>query len=314
MSFTVSEIANGERLDKHLADEIPDLSRSYIKKIITEGLVLVDGVGCRPSRHLTTGEVIEVSIPQIETQKIEPEDISIDVVYEDDSLLVIDKPQGLVVHPGAGNKSGTLIAALLFRGVPLSRCGPEDRPGIVHRIDKDTSGLIVVAKTDLAHENLSQQFRAHTTERIYIGICWGRLNLDSGVIDAPLSRHPKNRKKITASQSTGKEAITEFTVLERFSNLTYAEFRLKTGRTHQIRVHLAHIGHPICGDRTYGSMKAGKLLTNQKMKRAVLGLKRQALHARVLGFVHPTTGEDIRFTSDIPEDIEGLLEVLRSEG
>lgn len=313
-SFTVSEDADGKRLDKYLADELSDLSRSFIKNIINDKNVLVGGKECRPSRRLSVAEKIEVSIPPYEPQAIEPEDIGIDIVYEDDNLLVVDKPPGLVVHPGAGNKSGTLISALLFKGIPLSGLGPEDRPGIVHRLDRDTSGLLVVAKTDIAHGSLSEQFRAHTTERIYVGVCWGRIGVDTGKIEAPLKRHPVDRKKITASKGSGRRAVTEFTVLERFSQMTYAEFRLRTGRTHQIRVHSAHIGHPICGDKTYGSNKAAKTLSSPILKRAVVDLTRQALHARVLGFIHPVTSENMRFVSAVPEDIESILGVLRSEG
>jgi len=313
-TLKVSEDADGRRLDKYLADELDDLSRSLIKKIIEDKNVNVDGKGCRPSKRLSAGEEIEVSIPPNEAKAIEPEDIDIDIVYEDDDLVVVDKPPGLVVHPGAGKNRGTLVSALLFKGIPLSQCGPEDRPGIVHRLDKDTSGILVVAKTDVAHEGLSAQFRAHTTERIYVGVCWGRINVDSGRIEAFLTRHPKDRKRITASRDTGRRAVTEYKVVERFSQMTCVELRPKTGRTHQIRVHMAHMGHPVCGDRTYGSMKAAKTLSSPSLKKAVLALKRQALHAKVLGFDHPVTGEKMSFRSSVPGDIEELLKVLRSDG
>ncbi|MBN1573457.1 MAG: RluA family pseudouridine synthase [Deltaproteobacteria bacterium] len=315
-TLEVSEEADGLRLDKYLANELQlsDLSRSQIKKIIEDKNILVNGKSCRPSRRLSVGEKIEVTVPPFEAKAIEPEDIDIDIVYEDDDLVVIDKPPGLVVHPGAGKDRGTLISALLFREIPLSRCGPEDRPGIVHRLDKDTSGLIVVAKTDAAHDGLSAQFKAHTTERIYVSLCWGRIGVDNGIIEAPLARHPKDRKRITASRGSGRRAVTEYRVVERFSQITLVELMPKTGRTHQIRVHLAYIGHPVCGDTTYGSMKAARSLSSPMLKKAVLALKRQALHAKVLGFVHPITGERMRFTSDVPADIEEFLKVLRSDG
>ncbi len=258
-------------------------------------------------------EKIDVTIPETEHRDIEPEEIPIDVIYEDEHLLVVDKPAGMVVHPGAGRASGTLVSSLLFMGIDLSTVGGSDRPGIVHRLDKDTSGLIVVAKDDRAHVGLSLQFKAHKTERVYLGVSWGRITEDRGRIDAPLGRHARDRKRITTNPVVGKEAVTEFEVMERFPNMTFARFMPQTGRTHQIRVHMAHRGHPIVGDTTYGSVKAAKNIKDKIIRKAVLGMKRQALHASILGFVHPITEDFMRFESPLPNDIKSLLEVIRGE-
>jgi 23S rRNA pseudouridine1911/1915/1917 synthase len=292
---------------------IPHISRSHLKKLINDGFVLVDGKEGRPGGRVVEKEQIDVTIPKVEHREIEPEEIPIDVVYEDEYLLVVEKPAGMVVHPGAGRASGTLVSALLFRGIDLSSVGGRDRPGIVHRLDKDTSGLIVVAKNDNAHVGLSLQFKVHKTERVYLGVCWGRIGEDRGRIDAPLGRHARDRKRITTNPAVGKEAVTEFEVIERFSNMTFAKFIPQTGRTHQIRVHMAHRGHPIVADKTYGSSKAAKNIKDTIIRKAVLGMKRQALHASILGFIHPVTEDPMRFESPLPNDIKSLLEVIRGE-
>lgn len=292
---------------------ITHLSRSHLKKLIKDGFVFVDGKEGRPGGRVVAKNQIDVTIPKTEHRDIEPEEIPIDILYEDEYLLVVDKPAGIVVHPGAGRASGTLVSALLFRGIDLSSVGESDRPGIVHRLDKDTSGLIVVAKKNRAHVGLSLQFKAHKTERVYLGFCWGRITEDKGRIDAPVGRHAKDRKRITTNPVVGKEAVTEFEVIERFPNMTFAKFIPQTGRTHQIRVHMAHRGHPIVGDRTYGSSKAAKNIKDKIIRKAFLGMKRQALHASILGFIHPITEEPMRFESPLPKDIESLLEVIRGE-
>lgn len=244
---------------------------------------------------------------------IEPEDIGISIVFEDDHLAVIDKQAGISVHPGAGRVSGTLVSALLFRGTPLSEKAGPDRPGIVHRLDKDTSGLIVVAKNDRAYDGLKAQFGAHTISRLYKGICWGNIGTDGGTIETLIARHGRQRTRMTTRTGVGRQAITEYYVMERFAVMTYVQFRLKTGRTHQIRVHMASRGHPIVGDRTYGSMRPARGLTDGRLVDALSALQRQALHAACLGFVHPVTGKSVRFESELPPDIARLLGALRDQ-
>ena len=311
-TYSVSYEQMDERLDKYLSGHIHDLSRSQIQKLIKDGFVLVDGERVRSGHRLKPGNHVEVRVPVEKTHQFESYDIPLNIVYEDDSLLVLDKRAGLVVHPGAGRPSGTLVTALMLRGTKLSTLGGENRPGIVHRLDRDTSGIMVVAKDDRAHESLSAQFKAHSTERIYRGIIWGRMGEDRGVIEKSIGRHPVNRTKMTTNPIHGREAITEFRVLERFSQMTYAEFMPKTGRTHQIRVHMASVGHPLVGDRTYGSMKAAKGIKVKRVRDSVLGIGRHLLHAASLGFIHPETGDLMRFESPLPEDMSSILEVIRS--
>jgi 23S rRNA pseudouridine1911/1915/1917 synthase len=314
LSFVVGRKDEGTRLDRYLFGLVPEYSRSFFQKIIREGRVLVDGRTEKSGAILREGSRVEVSLPE-ETHAVPaPEAIPIDVVYEDEHLAVVDKPAGLAVHPGAGRSSGTLISALLFLRMELAGAAGEDRPGIVHRLDKDTSGLLVVAKDNPTYEGLKAQFGAHTAERTYRGISWGRIGEDHGTVETPIGRHRTDRKRMTTKTETGRRAVTEFFVLRRFSAMTLVEFRLHTGRTHQIRVQMASVGHPIVGDRTYGSMRATKGLADPRLRDAVRAMPRQALHAAVLGFVHPVTGETMRFESRLPADIERLLEVLSNEG
>ncbi len=313
LSLTVEVEGHGARLDRYLSQRFPEHSRSFFQKIIRDGQVLVDGVSAQPGAALRAHSRIEVRLPAPREAVFGPEDIPVAVVFEDDWIAVIDKPAGLSVHPGAGRISGTLISALLFRGMRLAAEAGPDRPGIVHRLDKDTSGLLVVAKDDTALAGLKLQFSSHTTERLYHGICWGRIGQDNGTIETLIGRHSRERKRMTTRTETGREAITEYRVLERFPHMTYGQFRLKTGRTHQIRVHMASLGHPIVGDRTYGSMRAAKRLESGLVREAVQKLGRQALHASSLGFVHPVTGEFMHFESALPADIAHLLSVLRDE-
>jgi len=314
LSFVVGREGRGDRLDRYLIRLIPEHSRSFFRKIIRDGRVVVDGKAEKAGALLREGSRIEVLLPGERPVPVQPEDIPIDVVYQDDHLAVVDKPAGLSVHPGAGRTSGTLVSALLFRGMHLSLSAGEDRPGIVHRLDKDTSGLLVVAKDDPAYDGLKAQFGAHTADRRYRGVCWGRIGPDRETVETLIGRHRTDRKRMTTRTETGRTAVTDYLVLERFSPMTFAEFRLKTGRTHQIRVQMASIGHPIVGDRTYGSMRAAKGITDRGLRDAVMRLGRQALHAAVLGFVHPVTGDAMRFESPLPADIENLLLVLRDEG
>ena len=293
---------DGQRLDAFLAEQLPDLTRSFLQKQIEKGCVLVNGEKAAKNRKLKTGETVELTIPKPEPLAVEAQDIPLDIVYEDSDLLVVNKPKGMVVHPAAGNPDGTLVNALLWHcGDSLSGINGVLRPGIVHRIDKDTSGLLMVAKNDRAHQSLAAQIAAHSFLRVYNAVVYGNLKEEEGTISAPIARHPTDRKKM-AVLAGGREAVTHFRVLERFSGFTLVECRLETGRTHQIRVHMAHIGHPVAGDPVYGP------------KKCITELHGQCLHARVLGFVHPTTGEELRFDSGRPEYFEKFLEKLRKGG
>ena len=303
-----------ERLDRFLARYLPDYSRSFIQKLIEEQRVLVNDRPRKASHLVSPGERIDVFVPAPRKLEVEPEPIPLNVVYEDAHLIVIDKPAGLVVHPAFANYSGTLVNALLHHCRNLSGIGGVMRPGIVHRIDKDTSGLLVVAKDDVTHRGLAAQFKAKSVDREYTALVWGVPRPGVGRIETYLGRHPRDRKRF-AVLDEGKRAVTHYRVLENLRLLSLVSLRLETGRTHQIRVHMSHIGHPVFGDATYGgrSRKLGAL-TKRERELAVALLqimKRQALHARVLGFVHPVTGEKLRFTSELPEDMQLVLQKLR---
>ncbi len=289
----------GLRIDKWLSEQTDiDLTRSAIAKLIESDKVSVNGKAVSKSYKIQTDDVVDVEIPDPIESSVLPEDIPLDIVYEDSSLLVVNKPQGMVVHPAAGNYTGTLVNALLFRYKDeLSGINGVIRPGIVHRIDKNTSGLLIVAKTDKAHIGLAEQIKAHSFTREYEAICVGRFKEKSGTVDAPIGRDKHDRKKMCVTQSNSKNAVTHYEVLEEYSNHSYVKFRLETGRTHQIRVHCAYLGHPILGDDVYG--------------KPYQGCKGQCLHARKIGFVHPITGEYLEFTSELPEYFSKLLEKLR---
>jgi len=290
----------GKRIDVFLAEKIDGYSRSYLKKVIEDKLVTVCGEVKKANYKLKLGDKIKVLMPSPVNLEIKPEDIDIDVIYEDDVLLVVNKPQGMVVHPAHGNYRGTLVNALLKRCHGLSGINGVIRPGIVHRIDKNTSGVIVVAKTNEAHLDLSQQLKNHTIERKYIALLEGRLKEEKGTIDAPIGRDPFNRKKMAVTSKNSKNAVTHYRVLELFKANTLIEARLETGRTHQIRVHMAYIGHPVVGDTVYGYKK-------QRFK-----LEGQLLHAALLGFVHPVTKKYMEFTAPLPDYFEKILNTLRS--
>ncbi len=289
----------GLRIDKWLSEQTDiDLTRSAIAKLIESEKVSVNGKAVSKSYKIQTDDVVDVEIPDPIESSVLPEDIPLDIVYEDSTLLVVNKPQGMVVHPAAGNYTGTLVNALLFRYKDeLSGINGVIRPGIVHRIDKNTSGLLIVAKTDKAHIGLAEQIKAHSFTREYEAICVGRFKDKSGTVDAPIGRDKRDRKKMCVTQSNSKNAVTHYEVLEEYSNHSYVKFRLETGRTHQIRVHCAYLGHPILGDDVYG--------------KPYQGCKGQCLHARKIGFVHPITGEYLEFTSELPEYFSKLLEKLR---
>ena len=298
--LTVEEQDAGVRIDRYLADAIPSLSRSAIAKLIEDGRVTMGDRAVTKSMKTAAGDVICVEPDEPQPVDIVPEDIPLEIVYEDAHLLVVNKPKGMVVHPAPGNYSGTLVNALMYRcGADLSGINGELRPGIVHRIDKDTSGLLVVAKSDIAHNDLSEQIRDHSFTREYLAVCYGNLKDDERTVDAPIGRHKIDRKRMCVTRLNSKPAVTHITVLERLNGFTYIRCRLETGRTHQIRVHLSHIGHPIAGDPVYGPAKV------------ITALNGQCLHAFKLGFIHPVSGEYLEFTADPPEVFAAFLEKLR---
>ncbi|WP_324717654.1 RluA family pseudouridine synthase [Carboxydochorda subterranea] len=307
ITLTVPPEAHGLRVDAYLAQftEVGP-SRAFVQRLITRGNVLLNGRPAKPAHRVAEGDEVWVLVPPPERpEDLQPEAIPIDVVYEDEHLLVINKPRGMVVHPGVGNFSGTLVNALLAHSPRLSGIAGVMRPGIVHRLDKDTTGLLVVAKTNDAHLGLTRQLKERTIHRIYWAIVRGQPGVEAGLVDAPIGRHPHDRLRM-AVVPEGRPAVTRFTVLERFGAYSLLEVKLETGRTHQIRVHMAYIGHPIAGDPVYGAGRGHKA-------RGELGLKAQALHARELVFVHPVTGRPMHFVAPLPEDMEQALERLRAE-
>ncbi len=300
--FEVTCEYEGERLDKFLAVIFPEQSRTYFSKLIKDGHVTMNAFALKANYRLHTDDLITVEIPPAEHIQILPEDIPLDILYEDASLLVVNKPKGMVVHPSAGHYSGTLVNAVMFHCKDaLSGINGVIRPGIVHRIDKDTTGSLIICKTDKAHNHIAQQIKDHSCNRRYRGIVLGNIKEESGTITGAIGRDPKDRKKMAINEKNGKEAITHFTVLERFSNYTYMEFALETGRTHQIRVHMASIGHPLLGDEVYGGRHV-----NGKWK-----LQGQTLHAMHLGFLHPLTDEFIEIDAPLPEYFQKILAELR---
>ncbi len=290
----------GRRLDVFLAEKI-EVTRSYAATLIADGNVLVNDKPAAKNTKLKTGDKVDITIPDPQEYTVEPENIPLSIVYEDEHLLVVNKPKDMVVHPAAGNYSGTLVNAILYHcGDSLSGINGVMRPGILHRIDKNTSGLLLVAKNDNAHLSLAEQIKEHSLTREYEAVVYGNLKNDSGTVNAPIARHPVKRKQM-AIVAGGKEAVTHYTVLERFGDFTHVKLRLETGRTHQIRVHMASLGHPVAGDDVYGP---GKVITK---------LKGQCLHARKIGFVHPITQEYMEFSSELPEYFEKFLNECRGK-
>ncbi len=290
---------SGERLDSFIARSADGISRSSAQKLIENGNVLVNGSVAGKSLKLREGDRVEIDVPEPAAADILPENIPLDIVYEDADVIVVNKPKGMVVHPAAGNYTGTLVNALLYHcGDSLSGINGEIRPGIVHRIDKDTSGLLVAAKNDRAHIFLADQLKEHSMKREYMAVVRGCFKEDEGVISAPLGRSPHDRKKQAVNGLNPRPAVTHYTVLERFGTFCLCRFSLETGRTHQIRVHCAYVGHPIAGDTVYGGEKNS------------CGLQGQCLHAKTLGFVHPTTGEFMDFDSPLPEYFQNFLKKL----
>lgn len=298
----ITEEMAGERLDKAIAGIEPDWSRMRVQEWISNSHVLVNGKVKKESYRVKVGEKVEIDIPEVIGSDILPEKIPLEICYEDVDVLVVNKPRGMVVHPAPGHYSGTLVNALLYHcKQDLSGIGGVARPGIVHRIDKDTSGLLMVAKNDLTHHSLVEQLKEHSITRMYLAVVHGVIHHERGLIEAPIGRDPKDRKRMAVEHRNGKHAITHFTVLERFSKSTYVECKLETGRTHQIRVHMKSIGHPLIGDPTYGPVKN---------KYGFLG---QALHAEILGFTHPRTGKRIELKAEPPLDFAQLMDELRQE-
>ncbi|WP_374553356.1 RluA family pseudouridine synthase [Sphingobium yanoikuyae] len=304
---TIGEAQAGLRLDRALAELLPDLSRERIKALIVEGQIVSGGRSLNPSMKVAVGQDYSITLPAPVALDAVAQDIPLDIVHEDADLIVVDKPAGLVVHPAAGNLDGTLVNALLHHcDGQLSGIGGVARPGIVHRIDKDTSGLLVVAKSDKAHEGLARQFKDHSIDRLYAAIVYGIPTPGSGTVDAWIGRSDADRKKMAVHrEGRGKHAVTHYRVMERLRGAAMVECRLETGRTHQVRVHMAHLGHPLIGDPAYGRDRKGF-----KSILETLGFKRQALHAKRLGFIHPVTEEPLAFDSPLPADMQELLSEL----
>lgn len=289
-TFLVAEENIGDRIDKYITASVDDITRSAVQNLINDGNVSVNDKKIDKNYKLRKGDVIAVNIPDPVELNVVAENIPLDIVYEDADLLVVNKPKGMVVHPAAGNYTGTLVNALMYHcGDSLSGINGILRPGIVHRIDKDTSGLLIVAKSDKAHKGLAEQIKQHSFTREYEAVVIGNIRDDVGKIDAPIGRHPIDRKKMTVTDKNSKNAVTHYTVISRFKGFTHLRLRLETGRTHQIRVHMSYLGHPVAGDTVYGPSKDKYSLGGQ------------CLHARKIGFIHPITGEYLEFTSDLPQ-------------
>ena len=298
--FEITEEFEDERIDKCISMLIDSLSRSFIQKLIKEGNVTVNGEIVKGSYRVSVDDEVRFELPDVVEPDIEPENIPLDILYEDSDLIIVNKPKGMVVHPAAGHYSGTLVNALMYHcGDQLSGINGVMRPGIVHRIDRDTTGSIIVCKNDLSHKAIAEQLKEHSITRRYRAICLGNLSEEEGVIDKPIGRHPTERKKMAVNFKNGKNAVTHYKVLERFKEYTYIECRLETGRTHQIRVHMSYIGHPLLGDEVYCARKWP------------FHLQGQTLHAQIIGFVHPTTGKYMEFEAPLPEYFEDLLKKMR---
>ena len=300
-NFFISSENQGERIDKFLSSKLSNISRSYIHKLIEDGKITVNQNSVNKKYKLSKNDMINIKIPEPQELEVVAENIPLDIVYEDNDLLIVNKPKNMVVHPAPGNYSGTLVNALLYHCKnSLSGINGIIRPGIVHRIDKDTSGLLIVAKNDTSHKKLAEQIKNHSFTREYEAVVYGNLKEDTGTINANIARHKTDRKKMAVVPFLGRNAVTHYTVLKRYGNFTHIKLKLETGRTHQIRVHMSYIGHPVVGDEVYANPK------NNPFK----FLKGQCLHAKTIGFIHPTTKEYMEFTSSLPEYFQKILNKL----
>lgn len=298
--FGVSQEEQDLRIDRYLSEKMDNCSRSFVQKLLKDGKVSISGKSVKPSYKVQAGDVIEAKVPEPEELEILPEDIPLDILYEDEDVLIVNKPKGMVVHPSAGHYSHTLVNAVMFHCKDqLSGINGVLRPGIVHRIDMDTTGALVICKNDASHQKLAEQLAVHAITRKYRALVHGNLKEDTGTVTGAIGRHPTDRKKMAINERNGKPAVTHYRVLQRFGNYTYIECELETGRTHQIRVHMASIGHPLVGDAVYGPKKC-----------PFSKLQGQTLHAMVLGFTHPSTGEYLEVTAPLPEYFEKLLSEL----
>lgn len=297
--FTADIEHEDQRIDRYLTEMLPEQSRSFFQKLIRDGFVMVNHIIVKVNYRLKTGDLIEIDIPDAVPTEIVPENIPLDILYEDDDLLIVNKPKGMVVHPAVGHSTGTLVNAIMYHCQGnLSGINGEIRPGIVHRIDKDTTGSLIICKNDEAHRNIAEQIKEHSVTRRYVGVVAGTFSEESGTVEGAIGRHPNDRKRMTINEKNGKPAVTHYRVLQTLKGASFMEFELETGRTHQIRVHMASISHPLLGDMVYGNSKNPYKLQGQ------------ALHARTIGFIHPTTGEYIEVSAPIPEYMTELVRKL----
>ena len=310
-SLHVTDRNQGRRIDQFLSERDLNLTRSQAKRLIEAGVIFLNRKPAKPSIHVKAGDIVSGTLPGSQAFPLNAESLPLQILHEDSSIIVVDKPAGMVVHPAAGNPSGTLVNALLYHCTDLRGINGVLRPGIVHRLDKDTSGVMVVAKDDEAYQQLTKQFKNRTVEKVYLAIAYGKFGQEEGLIDSAIGRHPSKRKRMSTRTRKGREAVTRWKRMEGLDGFTLLEIFPKTGRTHQIRVHLSSMGHPLLGDPVYGRKGRTGTIQDPLLKERVKRMNRQALHALRLTFNHPKTGERIQFESPLPEDMKGLLEWLR---